>query len=190
MLRSPCRGAGVLEASYKSIMHKLPSSYILRRFRLGALLLILLGVQVVAGVFLTVRGLARHSLVRRHCVEIQQIVDLDQEPELWCGIGLLAASPVVYMTQRLLSGRAKCPLCMTPPLIHKNCQRNRNARTFFGSYRIRVALSILTRGRFVCPYCGEPTKCEVRQRAPERQGGGYWPSDSHSLPPDAGKNRK
>ena len=35
-----------------------------------------------------------------------------------------------------------------------------------GSHRLRVALRILFRGSFVCPYCNEPTSIEARPKRP------------------------
>lgn len=163
-------------------MHKLSSPYILKRLRMGSFLLVLDAGLVLAGALLTARGLVLHSRIDRNMAEEQQIVDWDHEPELWCGLGMLAASPVVYGVQRMLSWGARCPLCMTPPLIHKSCQTNRNARRLFGSHRLRVALSVLFQGRFVCPYCGEPTKCELRNKRGLGRHGNYRPAETGKNP--------
>jgi hypothetical protein len=69
----------------------------------------------------------------------------------------------------MLSGRARCPLCMVPPLQNRRCAKHRNALKLFGSHSLRVALSILFKDKFRCPYCGEPTAMEVRSRGGRRR---------------------
>lgn len=64
----------------------------------------------------------------------------------------------------ILCGRLKCPLCMMPPLQNRRCSKHRTATRFLGSHRLKVALKILFAGHFRCPYCGEPTAMQVRQR--------------------------
>jgi hypothetical protein len=70
----------------------------------------------------------------------------------------------VTFIQWIMSQRTRCPLCLTPVLAVKSCSKHRSARPLFGSYRLRVALAILFKGRFYCPYCHEPTAMEVRYR--------------------------
>jgi len=70
------------------------------------------------------------------------------------------------MAQWLISLKTKCPLCLTAVLASKNCAKHRNARTFLGSYRLRVANRVLLSNHFRCPYCGELTELAVRQRRP------------------------
>lgn len=145
-------------------MHKLPSQHVLARFRIGALLFIVFWLLVAAGGVMALHGLAYHEKTLQRNLQAQRIVTLDDEWELWSGLGMLALSPVVSLAQRVAAARANCPLCITPPLVRKNCQRSRGIRIFWGSYRLPVAMSVLIRGRFTCPYCGETTRCEVRQR--------------------------
>jgi hypothetical protein len=38
------------------------------------------------------------------------------------------------------------------------------ARSVMGSHRLRVALAILFKNRFRCPYCNESTEMEIRER--------------------------
>ena len=63
----------------------------------------------------------------------------------------------------LVGSWVKCPLCMMPPLQKRGCAKHRTARTLLGSHRLQVALSVIFRGYFRCPYCGEPTTMEVRE---------------------------
>jgi len=83
---------------------------------------------------------------------------------LLLGIGAFFLAVFLRVIQWFLASRAKCPLCMVPSLSNRGCAKNRNARKLFGSYRLRVAGTILLRNYFRCPYCGEPTVMELRQR--------------------------
>jgi hypothetical protein len=50
-----------------------------------------------------------------------------------------------------------CPLCHGTPLHEKRCRKHRFANKFlFFSHKVSTVLSILTRGRFNCMYCGTP----------------------------------
>lgn len=91
------------------------------------------------------------------------IIFKDRElTELAIALGVLAM--LVTFIQWIIAQRARCPLCLTPVLAVKGCAKHRSARTFIGSYRLRVALAILFKDRFHCPYCHEPTAMEVRNR--------------------------
>ena len=149
-------------------MHKLPSHHVLARFRIGAILYIVFWLLIAAGGIMASHGLVYHEKILQRSLQAQRIVALDDEWALWSGLGMLALCPVVSLAQRVAANPAKCPLCMTPPLVHKNCQRSRGIRIILGSYRLPVAMSVLIRGRFTCPYCGETTRCEVRQRNQQR----------------------
>ena len=88
----------------------------------------------------------------------------DDVPKIQIAIAMLLALPLVALTQWITSTRARCPLCMTPVLADKSCAKHGNARSMLGSYRLRVAVAILFRNQFRCPYCGEPTVMQVRKR--------------------------
>lgn len=77
---------------------------------------------------------------------------------------LVALIPVILI-QWISSMRAYCPLCLVPSMARKSCQKNRKARKLLGSYRTRVAFSVIFRGTFICPYCAEPTCVQVREPA-------------------------
>jgi hypothetical protein len=127
-------------------MHKMPSTYAIRRIRIAAMLLLAkcLLTPAAAGVLI-------HSFII-HDTELTFI-----------GLGMLLLTGLVVLLQWLIATRANCPLCMTPVLANKDCTKHRSAKTLLGSHRLRVALSLLCTGRFRCPYCGEPTLLEVRQ---------------------------
>lgn len=81
------------------------------------------------------------------------------------GVGLAL---VVALLQRISAAFVDCPLCGMHPIISSGCQKNSKARPLLGSHRTRVALSTLLLHRFRCPYCGEPTRCKVRQKSAHR----------------------
>ena len=78
------------------------------------------------------------------------------------GMGIAAALATIF--QWILAARARCPLCLTPVLASKDCAKHRRARTFMGSHRLRVALSLLIKNTFHCPYCSEKSAMTVRRR--------------------------
>jgi len=87
----------------------------------------------------------------------------DQEP-VRIAIILFAIFIPVSVTQWIIAQQTKCPLCITPVLANKNCSKNKNAQTLFGSYRLKSSVGILFRDHFRCPYCNEPTAMEERKR--------------------------
>lgn len=80
------------------------------------------------------------------------------------GSGLVIVSFMLTITQWLVASHAGCPLCRTPVLAPMKCMKHRHAKSFLGSYRLRVAVAIACRERFRCPYCNEPTAMEVVER--------------------------
>lgn len=51
----------------------------------------------------------------------------------------------------------KCSLCMNPVWAGRKCQKHSKAKPALGlSYRLGVALSVIFKGYYRCPYCGEP----------------------------------
>lgn len=128
-------------------MHRLPSRSALVRFRLSAWFFILGLLVIPAGI--AYLGWAAFSHDQKHILFSSGVI----------GVGV-----VFVILQWISASRARCPLCLTPSMAKKNCSKNRNARRLLGSYRLRVASSIILKGSFRCPYCNEPTALEVRQR--------------------------
>lgn len=128
-------------------MHRLHSRSTLNSFRLGTVLLGLFGLVVIAAVALGAAGLltGRSELLQGFLVAV-------------------ITAPIVGFFYLTYGHRARCPLCMNPPLVPRGCQKHRNAMRLFGSHRLMVAKSIFTRGKFVCPHCGEATAVELRDR--------------------------
>ena len=128
-------------------MHRFSSSSVVTRFKIASLLLCLKYLLAPAAVGLLVYSLATG---RRHLT--------------FLAIGLGVATLFVIFIQWIIAERARCPLCMTPVLANKACAKHRHSRPLCGSYRLRVALGVLFRGSFVCPYCHEPSVMQVRHR--------------------------
>jgi hypothetical protein len=128
-------------------MHRFSSVSILLRFRIAALLLFCMWVLIPA----TLVILAYSILIVDESLTVAA---------LWLGLLVL----LLAMVQRLLASRARCPLCMTPVLTPKRCSKHRNARKFLGSFRLRVAMGVLFKGSFACPYCHERSAMQVRER--------------------------
>ena len=128
-------------------MHRFHSKSIIRRIRFAAFLLCLKYILPAASVSLLVWSI----LVNDRQMTMSAIT-----------VGGVAIFIVV--TQCILATRALCPLCMTPVLASKTCSKHRNAKSLLGSHRLRVAVSILCKGSFTCPYCHESSVLEVRDR--------------------------
>jgi len=128
-------------------MHRFSHSAPISRFRLSSFLLWVLMFLIPAAVAVFIYSVFAH--VRLYS---------------YIAIGMIFLAVFLRVIQWFLASRAKCPLCMVPSLSNRGCAKNRNARKLFGSYRLRVAGTILLRNYFRCPYCGEPTVMELRQR--------------------------
>jgi hypothetical protein len=128
-------------------MHRFRSHSIIARFRIVSLLIFLKLLMIPTSL-----GMIFYALFE------------NDKPLLVKGTAASGLTICVAVTQWLLAARTRCPLCLTPVLAQKACAKNRNARKLFGSYRIRVAVGVLFKGSFRCPYCNEPTAMEVRDR--------------------------
>lgn len=80
-----------------------------------------------------------------------------------CTLGLWLLSTGLFFIQR---SSLRCPLCLVPVWAGKKCQKHRKAKPALGiSYRLGVAVAVIFRGHYRCPYCGEPfSSREVRKR--------------------------
>lgn len=128
-------------------MHKLPSSETLRGFRVASLLVLAMVPMIPLAVGFGLCGV----LFGEHRWFVFSAVA--------AGVGLscMAAS-------FLMAGRLRCPLCIMPPLRNQPCSKHRGAVRLLGSHRLEVARSVIFKGSFRCPYCGEPTAMQVRER--------------------------
>ena len=128
-------------------MHGLSNHHMVRRFRFAALLLLLKWL-LMSGF----PGLLGYSMWA------------ERRDLTWYALGLLGIGVVVSLAHWIIAARARCPLCLVPSFSHQQCSKHRKALHFLGSYRLFVALAVIFKGYFRCPYCGEPTAMEVRSR--------------------------
>ena len=128
-------------------MHRLQSHAALRRFRFASLMVVLMFLSAPSALGFATYGFAsgEHG---------------------WFGVaGAVVAAGIGCMTLNfIMAGRLRCPLCMVPSLLNRRCSKHKGAATMFGSHRLNVAHSILLKDSFRCPYCGEPTAMQVRER--------------------------
>lgn len=128
-------------------MHRLRSPGLLRGFRIASLLVTLKFVllAVAAGIL------------------VDAVMQTDWRRAM-LGFGVAASTALISLCRALTLAYVRCPLCMTPvfsPFVHNHHSK---ARKLLGSYRLRVALSILFRNWFTCPHCNEPTAMKLRPR--------------------------
>ena len=135
----------------KSFMHRLSSHYIIRRFKIVSLFLVLifLSLPLAVGCFL-------YGWYADDVAWMQ-----------YAGIALVS-SLLFKVLSVLMAGRVKCPLCMAAPLTNLGCVKHSSAQTLFGSHKLAVATSVLFGGKFRCPYCGETTGMNIRDRSRRR----------------------
>ena len=126
-------------------MHRPRHRRTIWHFRIAAVLLLIKFVGYLAAFALLLIALVRHDY-----------------PQALLALGILGLMLVTTVVVRLQAMHCKCPLCMTPVMGKPRCAKHKRAKRFLGSYRLRVALSILTMGRFLCPYCNEYTRLELR----------------------------
>lgn len=129
-------------------MHHPRHARTIRAFRIAALLLIFKRLCLPLAIGLMAAALWKHDIRLA-----------------WDGVAALGLTVLFAILQRFLATRCKCPLCMTPLMSRPGCAKHRRATTLLGSYRLPVVISILTRGRFRCPYCHEPTVLRLRDDA-------------------------
>lgn len=128
-------------------MHRFQSKSAIVRLRFAAFFLCMEWVMIAAAVGVLVHSLIEHDKMLT-----------------FVAMGLAGVAICVVILRWILASKTRCPLCLTPVLASKQCSKHRNAKKFLGSYRLRVALMILMKGRFYCPYCHEPSVLEVRDR--------------------------
>lgn len=132
-------------------MHRLSNEGSLLRFRFAAVLMLVKWPLVPGSL-----GFLLHALALGHAELI------------YSALGVIALTVLLFIIQWLVSMKCRCPLCVGLPLCNTGAVRNRNARPLFGSYRLRVAQSIVLKGYFRCPYCAETTAMEVREPGTRR----------------------
>lgn len=131
-------------------MHSLRSKQSLRRFQLAALLAWtrFLLIPVSAGIMAW--ALVSHD-----------------NALLETGAKLAAGTVAIGVLLWIVGRQTRCPLCQTAVFGSALCSKHRHSKRLLGSHRLRVAVFILMRGQFTCPYCNERTSMQVRKR-PDR----------------------
>lgn len=87
----------------------------------------------------------------------------DNRQWIMVGASLAIVCLFLVIAQWISASRTFCPLCKTPVLAPKACTKHRRSKTFMGSHRLLVAMGILFKSSFRCPYCNEPTAMELRK---------------------------
>lgn len=129
-------------------MHRFRSIHTIRRLRLSAVVLLVLRYLVIPGFF----GILIWVFLLEH-------------PEhAFLALWMLPVIGAMALWGYYLGSKTNCPLCSTPVLSQRSCNKHRNARPLFFSYKLRVALSALLTNSFRCPYCNEPSVLEVRKK--------------------------
>ena len=126
-------------------MHRFRSSKALFRLRLGSFLFILLFVSLAFLIPAVVWGTFLQHSSDLHYASI--------------ALGVAVISGLGYM---MFGSGVRCPLCHGPLIGKSGASRSQKAARLLGSYRLAVASRVILLGRFRCPYCGEPCKCDTR----------------------------
>jgi hypothetical protein len=105
--------------------------------------------------------LKRLVIVGTAIVFVSSFVTYDRRLAI-LGLGLVGLALLIALLQWMFASGARCSLCMMPVLSRKGCAKHRYAKRFLGSHRLRVALSILLKASFRCPYCNEPTILKLK----------------------------
>jgi hypothetical protein len=129
------------------IMHHSQSIADVRRLRIASLLL-----------------LANHLLVITAAALLLVSFFANDHQMMILGSILVPVSILLIFAQWIAASHVGCPLCRTPILAPIECVKHRKARRLLGSYKLRVALAVMFKDRFRCPYCNERTAIEVKER--------------------------
>lgn len=82
---------------------------------------------------------------------------------------LIGLAAILFLVHWILSLHARCPRCLTGSFTRRSFSRHGSARSLLGSHRLRVAVSVVFRNHFQCPYCGELTATKARQKSTRRR---------------------
>jgi len=116
-----------------------------KRFRTAALLILLKWLLITASL-----PLFGYALL------------FDDRNSSYIVIGLLGFAGVASIIHWMLGAQAKCPLCFVPSFSHQLQTKSTKALHFMGSYRLFVALGVIFKGHFHCPYCAENVAIQIR----------------------------
>jgi hypothetical protein len=126
-------------------MHHLRSASAVLRFRVAAILLFVICLLVPVAAGLLIQSMLANNFRLT-----------------MAGSGVAVVSLLLVIPLWTQGAHTNCPLCWTPVLAPKGCSKHRDARKLIGSHRLRVALHVLFKNQFRCPYCNESTGLEIR----------------------------
>lgn len=120
-------------------MHRQFSQSTIWSLRLGSL-------HFVANIFALVFGMT--------CLVIGTAVRSDTYT--LAGFILMAAGILSILLFKMISAATTCPVCISRIWANTGCRKHKKSKKCIGlSYRLDIALKILTRQPYRCPYCAE-----------------------------------
>lgn len=128
-------------------MHCLPNQSTVKRFRLAALLILLKWLLIMGSLLLFGYALL-----------------VDRRDLSYLAISLFGLAGIVTIFHLIVGARTRCPLCLVPSFSHLRQSKSTKANHFLGSYRIFVALGVMFKDCFHCPYCAENIAIQIRQQ--------------------------
>ena len=130
----------------------LPSRFAVLRYKLSALGWILLLLLIPAAL----------------AASCYTMFVMEREPA-GVAIKLIGLAVLVFLMHWVFSLRTRCPRCLTGLFTRKDCSRHGSSRSLLGSHRLRVAVSVIFRNHFQCPWCGESTAMKARTAQSSRR---------------------
>jgi hypothetical protein len=120
-------------------MHRQFSQSTIWSLRLGSL-------HFIANIFAIILGMA---LLFMGTIASSDIYTLT-------GFVSLAAGILSILLFKICSSAVTCPICVSRIWANTGCRKHKKSKKSLGlSYRLNIALKILTRQPYRCPYCAE-----------------------------------
>jgi hypothetical protein len=82
---------------------------------------------------------------------------------------VIGVALLVFLVYWVCSLCVRCPRCLTGTFSSIGCSRHGGAKSLLGSHRLRVAVSVIFKNHFQCPYCGEHTAMKARSARSTRR---------------------
>lgn len=121
-------------------MHHQRSSYALKLLKMGA-------VHFMLNLLL---GCAALSTIGYYFYQ-------NDQTGVYMGLGMIVVWLLSMLAFAIRGAALKCSLCMSPIWSGRKCQKHSKVKPALGvSYRLGVAMGVLFKGSYRCPYCGEP----------------------------------
>ena len=122
-----------------TLMHRQFSHSTIWSLRLGSLHFIANIFVLILGAFLLTIGVITHA----------------DKYALYGFLGL-SFGVLSVMVFKLCCSAITCPVCVSRIWANTGCRKHQKSKKFMGlSYRLRIAMKILTRQPYRCPYCAE-----------------------------------